>query len=184
MEIDGLIGELLASSRLDFAALTTTVLDACDVARRALARQALDAILVAPEGPLLFRADATLIQRALANLLHNAVVHAKGVDALVVTATDECVRFEVTDRGPGFAAGDEAKAFDAFFRGQKTAGDEGDAAQTHAALGLGLALVQRIAKAHGGSTFAENRDDGPGARVGLEVPLAGAPAAPPSPTAD
>jgi signal transduction histidine kinase len=166
MEIDALVGELLASSRLDFAAVAGVELDACDVARRALARQALEASLVVPERALTFRADPTLIQRALANLLHNAVIHAGGVDALVVTATDGGVRFEVADRGPGLAPGDEAKVFDAFYRGR----DGGSEAETHAALGLGLALVQRIATAHGGRAFAENRTDGPGARIGIEVP--------------
>jgi len=42
--------------------------------------------------------------------------------------------------------------------------------QAHPALGLGLALVQRIAKAHGGEAVATNRDDGPGARIGVELP--------------
>jgi two-component system OmpR family sensor kinase len=167
MEIDALIGELLASSRLDFAAITRVDLEAGDVARRALERQTLTPTLQLPDAPLTFRADPTLIQRALANLLHNAVIHAGGVDALIVTGTPGTVRFEVTDRGPGIAKGDERKVFESFYRGES--GNESND-HTHSALGLGLALVERIAKAHGGHAFAECRDDGAGARIGIEIP--------------
>jgi two-component system, OmpR family, sensor kinase len=170
MEIDALVGELLASSRLDFAALTCTELEAADVARRALERQTLSPTLTLPDAPLAFRADPTLVQRALANLLQNAVVHAGGVDAFVVKGTGDTVRFEVKDRGPGLAEGEETKVFESFYRGSAptNAPDRG-----HAALGLGLALVERIAKAHGGRAFAERRTDGPGACIGIELPRRG-----------
>jgi signal transduction histidine kinase len=167
IEIDALIGELLASSRLDFAAITRVDLEAGDVARRALERQTLTPPLRLPDEPLAFTADPTLIQRALANLLHNAVVHAGGVDAMVVTGTPGTVRFEVMDRGPGIAPGEEKKVFESFYRGASGA-ESND--HTHSALGLGLALVDRIAKAHGGHAFAESRKDGAGACMGLEIP--------------
>jgi signal transduction histidine kinase len=167
IEIDALIGELLASSRLDFAALTRVDLEAGDVARRALERQTLTPTLLLPDEPVTFTADPTLIQRALANLLHNAVVHAGGVDAMVVTGTPGTVRFEVKDRGPGIAAGEEKKVFESFYRGPSGA-ESND--YTHSALGLGLALVERIAKAHGGHAFAEARKDGAGACMGIEIP--------------
>ncbi len=173
MEIDALVGELLASSRLDFAAITKTDLEASDVMRRALERQTLTPTLVVPSSPLPFRADATLVQRALANILQNAVVHAGGVDTVVVRGTDDTVRFEVTDRGPGLAEGEEMKVFESFYRGAGSfSGSERGTNETHAALGLGLALVQRIAAAHGGRAFAESRTDGPGARIGIELPRA------------
>jgi len=168
IEIDTLVGELLASSRLDFAAITRSEVEASDVVRRAIERQALvpAPTVVLPDTPLPFRADPTLIQRALANLLQNAVVHAGGVDTVVASGTADTVRFEVNDRGPGVTKGEEAKVFESFYRG---AGARG-ATDTHAALGLGLALVQRIALAHGGRAFAESRPDGQGACIGFELP--------------
>ena len=169
IEIDSLIGELLASSRLDFAALTRSDLDASDVARRAVERQPLSPAsprLDLPDEPVSFNADPTLVQRALANLLHNALVHGGGVDAIVVRATPATVRFEVLDRGPGVPAGEEGKVFASFYR----AAGAGGAMPSESALGLGLALVQRIAQAHGGTAFAENRTDGPGACIGMELP--------------
>lgn len=164
VEIDRLVGELLASSRLDFAALTPTRLDAREVAARAVERAGLDAKLLEEGGAgAAFEADATLVARALANLLENARSHGDGVVAVRVRVEEGLVRFEVDDRGKGFEPGEEIKAFASFYSRASGAG------QDNGSLGLGLALVKRIAEAHGGSAFAENRPGG-GARVGIWVP--------------
>jgi two-component system OmpR family sensor kinase len=164
-EIDALVGELLASSRLDFAALSLHELDAADVARRALERASLAASLleVGAEHPKL-QGDPTLIARALANLLENGKSHGGGVERLRVRTDDDHVVFEVEDRGPGFAPGEEQKVFESFYQRPNAAAAE------KGSLGLGLTLVKRIALAHGGTAFAENREGG-GGRVGIAVPL-------------
>ncbi len=166
IEIDTLVGELLASARLEFQAVTRKPLEAGEVARRALERAGEDAgkLALAAAEPLPFVADPTLIARALANLIDNARKHGAGLDRMAIRAGDGTVVFEVSDRGPGFAPGDEARVFDRFYRGN------GDAGQHHGSLGLGLALVRRIAVAHGGSAEAANRPEG-GARVTLELPV-------------
>jgi signal transduction histidine kinase len=167
IEIDTLVGELLASARLEFQAVTRKPLEAGEAARRALERAGEDAAkLAAPSGPLPFVADPTLIARALANLIDNARKHGGALDGIAVRAGDGTVVFEVSDRGPGFAPGDETRVFDRFYRGGADAGH-------HGSLGLGLALVQRIALAHGGRASAGNRPEG-GARVTLELPVAAA----------
>ena len=118
IEIDTLVGELLASARLEFQAVTRKPLEAGEAARRALERAGEDAAkLAAPPGPLPFVADPTLIARALANLIDNARKHGGGLDGIAVRAGDGTVVFEVSDRGPGFAPGDEARVFDRFYRG-------------------------------------------------------------------
>lgn len=165
IEIDALVGKLLASSRLDFETLDFQELDARDLALRALERAGLDpGLLDAPAEGLSLEGDATLIVRALGNLLENAARHAGQAEKLVVSAEAGRVRFEVLDRGPGFSESARIRAFDPFFRGSPREAPAHDGG----ALGLGLSLVARIARAHGGRAFAENRERG-GARVVLEL---------------
>jgi signal transduction histidine kinase len=104
-------------------------------------------------------ADPTLLARALSNLIDNARDHGGGLTALVVRTRADRLQLIAEDDGPGFPAGEEEKVFAPFYR----SGDAGS-------LGLGLALVRRIAEAHGGRAFAENREQR-GARVILELPL-------------
>lgn len=166
MEIDALVSELLASSRLEFAALSMREIEPIELASGALERAGLPVDRLAAEGEpaRTIVGDATLLGRALANLLENARRHGGGVSTLRVVGRrgrEQRVAFEVEDEGPGFAKGEETRAFETFYTQGKGAG-----------LGLGLALVRRIAESHGGRAYAENREGG-GARVGLEIPVVG-----------
>ncbi len=165
--IDDLVAELLASSRIDFAALTTTKVVLREAAERALTRADLDIkILVDRSNSAAISADPTLIARALANLLNNAARHGGGAKALIIEALagegeeEGRIKVFVEDFGPGLPRGEEERIFEPFYRshGNKDQGSPG----------LGLALVRRIARAHGGDAFAENRAEG-GARVGFYV---------------
>ena len=161
-EMDLLVGELLANSRLDFQSLSAQPLSPEATARRALQRAGLTEVplVVEPELPMV-AGDATLIARALSNLLRNAVIHGGGAHHLRVRARDGGVAFEVEDRGPGIP--DDAK--EAVFRPFHRA--PGGARGT---LGLGLALVARIAEVHNGRAYAEDRPGG-GAVVGFTCRL-------------
>jgi len=162
-EIDVLVSDLLASSRVDFTALTRTKLDATEVGKTALERASIDlAKLVAPTEPAIFEGDATLIARAVSNLLENAKRHAGGVERLRIETRPGFVAFIVEDNGPGFESGEESRVFEPFYKGTSP-GSTGDQS-----VGLGLALVKKIAEAHQGRVFAANRAEG-GARVGIEV---------------
>ena len=163
-EIDALVGELLASARLDFAVAHPIDVDAVDAARRALDRAGLDEGLLSAEGAPSVHVDPTLLARALSNLLDNAQRHGEGVERLTVSAVDDRVRFAVLDRGPGLGPGDEERIFAAFARGARGKDDA-----QRPSLGLGLSLVRRIAEAHGGRARAENRLGG-GALVAIELP--------------
>ena len=111
-------------------------------------------LAVAPEseGALGFEADATLVARALANLLDNARRHAGGATALRVGARGGFVVFDVEDGGPGFPADDKT------------------APRAEGSLGLGLVLVRRIADAHHGMLTLVNRAEG-GARASIAFPV-------------
>lgn len=163
LEVDDLVGELLASSRLQFDTLSTSKLEGLDIAAQALERVGLPLeLLSSDEESLPFEGDATLLGRALTNLLENAKRHGNGVLGLNVSATEDEIVFVVEDDGPGFSQTELDKVFASFYRGEHRAG------ASHGSLGLGLSLVRRIAEAHGGRAWAENREGG-GAKVGIRI---------------
>ncbi|HEY1089417.1 MAG TPA: HAMP domain-containing sensor histidine kinase [Archangium sp.] len=160
VEMDALVGELLANSRLEFGQISKRDLSLRDLATRSVERAGLPATALAVNGEGdSVQGDPTLLQRALANLFDNANKHGKGADALEVTVSANEVKFEVLDRGPGIEGNGQA-LFEKFNKGQDGQGADG--------LGLGLALVKRIATAHGGTTWATSREGG-GARVGFSI---------------
>ncbi|MBK7862773.1 MAG: HAMP domain-containing histidine kinase [Archangiaceae bacterium] len=162
VEMDALVGELLASSRVQFEALNLRDVDVRDAASRAIERAGLatDKLLLETRAQTI-KVDPTLLARALANLLENARKHAGGAERLSVRDEPGKIVFEVFDRGPGLN-GDAGRVFEPFREGSDTRGE---------GLGLGLALVQRIAQAHRGEAFAHNREGG-GAVVGVRLPAA------------
>ena len=160
LEIDRLVAQLLAGSRLDFGTLDRRTLDTADLAGLALERAGIapeKLEVTTPDASL--SGDATLLARALANLIDNAQRHAGGVVRIGVRADQASVVFEVDDGGPGFSGEDLTRAFESFYRGRQ---------RGHGSLGLGLSLVRRIAVAHGGRAWAENLPGG-GARVSFSV---------------
>jgi signal transduction histidine kinase len=166
LEVDALVDQLLASSRLDFGALERRELDVALESARTLERLGVDASVLDVESDrCVASADATLLRSALANLVRNAIEHGGGVTRLAVRRTADAVEVEVDDAGPVFRADDLPRVFEPFYRGQG-GGDK----PARGSLGLGLSLVDRIARAHGGSARAANRDGG-GARVMLSLPL-------------
>jgi two-component system, OmpR family, sensor kinase len=161
-EIDDLVGQLLAHSRLEFHASQVKNLSALDLAKTALERQGLSLGLLDCPEDLELTGDATLLGRAFTNLLQNAEVHGRGTSKFLITALAGTLRFQVEDRGPGIPDNELERIFDPFV-GRGAGGSS---------LGLGLSLVRRIARAHGGDAWAENHAAG-GARVGFWIPKAG-----------
>jgi two-component system OmpR family sensor kinase len=166
VELDGLVGQLLASSRLDFEMLSKKDVALGDLFRQILSRHQLPAGSLddRSEGAVV-RVDPTLIARALDNLLDNALRHGRRFASACLRrsadASDTFV-FEVRDAGPGFAADVLPNAFQPFYRGP------GAQRAASGSLGLGLSLVRRIARAHGGDAWAQNAPDG-GALVAFSV---------------
>ncbi len=162
VEMDALVGELLASSRVEFGVLSIHALSLRDVMTRAAERCGIPKEKIVIEGEAdALSADATLLQRALANLFDNAAKHGAGVDQVRASIEGSVARFEVLDRGAGFLPGESEQLFQKFRRSGAD-GSEG--------LGLGLALVKKIALAHGGRVWASNREGG-GAVIGFALSL-------------
>jgi two-component system OmpR family sensor kinase len=105
--------------------------------------------------------DRLRIEQAIGNLLDNSLRYGRGPIELRAERDGEGLTILVADRGQGFPAGFTERAFERFSRPSATHADAG--------AGLGMAIVQSIATAHGGSATAGNRSDG-GAFVRLELP--------------
>ena len=123
-------------------------------------RQGKSIALLGAERPVMVRGDATLIFRAISNLVDNAVKY---------TAPGTMVEIElmptgsvvVRDQGPGIAEKDQEFIFRRFWRADRNLAD---------GTGLGLAIVARIAEIYSGTITMSNRPEG-GASFVLSVPL-------------
>src|SRR5882757_533360 len=109
-------------------------------------------------GPVLVSGDPTLLAQAVGNLVDNALKYAGEQGAVKVEVqhrADGSVEICVADDGPGIPDAEKPKVAQRFYRGDASRGTPG--------VGLGLSLVQAVAKLHGGTL--ELRDNGPGLRV-------------------
>jgi two-component system, OmpR family, osmolarity sensor histidine kinase EnvZ len=110
----------------------------------------------------------TELERALDNLATNAHRYGRGADGALVLDISlqrdgRDLLLSVADRGPGIAAGEQDRLLRPFERG--------DGARSEArGAGLGLAIVERVARLHGGTLRLLARDGG-GLRVELRWPL-------------
>jgi two-component system, OmpR family, sensor kinase len=121
-----------------------------------------DRLVVAPGTARTVTADPRRLEQALGNLVDNALRYG---DGRVVLAAErhgsDGVELHVRDDGPGFPPAFLDQAFERFSRANP--GRKGRGA------GLGLSIVQMVARAHGGDAHAANRQEG-GADVWLVIP--------------
>lgn len=164
VEMDALVGELLAEARISAGALTWRAIDLKDLVDECAER--LGVTLAEPVASARVNGDTTLVARAITLMIDNAQKHGGQNIRVRTEPSEEWLRVIVEDDGPGFDAQDLPKLFDAFTRGRGAVADE------KRGVGLGLYLVRRVAEAHGGSASAENRPEG-GARVSCVLPRAG-----------
>jgi signal transduction histidine kinase len=118
------------------------------------------AIEVDAPGDLELAADRLRLEQALGNLVENAFRHGRGRILLAARACDGAVELHVLDEGGGFTEGFVEQAFEPFARE--------DRARSSPGAGLGLAIVDVIARAHGGAAHAANANGG--ADVWLALP--------------
>ena len=113
---------------------------------------------------LLVRGSADGLRQVILNLLDNAVKFgpAGQVVGVILDVHDNEARIAVEDGGPGVAASDRRRIFDAFQRGRSSHGAGG--------AGIGLAVVRQIVHGHLGRVAVEPADTG-GARFVVMLPL-------------
>jgi signal transduction histidine kinase len=119
-------------------------------------------------------ADGHRLTEAVLELAANAVKHTApgGAIDFGLAAEGGWVRVWVQDQGDGIAPADQERIFGRFEHGPAGSRAEG--------AGLGLAIVQRIAQAHGGAASVVSQP-GRGATFTLTLPAAPAPPEPPAP---
>jgi two-component system sensor histidine kinase KdpD len=154
-----LVENLLDMSRLQAGAVKTRLVPVAleDIVSLAVAeldagpdRVTMPAMDQAP--PVL--ADSALLERAVANLVSNALRHSPDGEPVVITASrlGQQVELRVVDRGPGIPAEDRERVFQPFQR-------EGDRDNT-AGVGLGLALSRGLVEVMGGRLVPEETPGG------------------------
>jgi two-component system, OmpR family, sensor kinase len=172
--LDRMTGDMLALSRMEggLPGMERERLDFVELVHDGLRQAALEADArrirlqwLPAEGPVDVVGSSVLLERALGNLISNAIKYSpEGASVeLSVRAVDGQAECLVRDHGHGVPEAELDSLFRPFFRGSNAAHAEGH--------GLGLAIAQRVAKAHGGEILARNGDDG-GLEVRLQLPLA------------
>ena len=120
--------------------------------------------------PVIAELDRTLIQRAVGNLVSNAVAHTLDGGTIAITTHSEAanVLIEVSDTGAGIPPEALPRVFDRFFR------VDSSRSKASGGTGLGLAIVQGIMSLHGGNAEIAS-EPGVGTRVTLRIPTTKSP---------
>jgi signal transduction histidine kinase len=145
--------------------------DLCDLAATALERmrpraEAKGVALVSSMGePALLRLDSRAVERALANVLENAVKYTPegGTVSVALSPSRSHVDLVVADTGIGIPSADLPRIAEPFYRADAARAADGGGA------GLGLAIVKKILAEHGGSLEISSLE-GQGTRVRLRFP--------------
>jgi signal transduction histidine kinase len=174
--MSAIVDDLLTLSRIDahqeelrFAAVDLAELVSRTAeGMRTMAENARVALAVtAPDGAVPASADAAHLERALRNLLRNAIEHSAPGDTVAVdlaVAGDAAVT-RVSDQGTGIAPADLAHVFDRFYRADSARSRDAGGS------GLGLAITRWIVEGHGGTVAAESAPKA-GTAVVVRLPLA------------
>jgi two-component system, OmpR family, sensor kinase len=174
--MDRMTAEMLALSRLEggLPGMERETVDVTELTRERLSAAKLEAearavqLHMADSAPATVWGSGILLERALDNVIANAIKFSSGegrVDVSVVHHHDQ-VEVCVRDHGPGVPDEELNLLFRPFFRGTNAVHASGH--------GLGLAIVQRVMQVHGGDVAARNGDGG-GLEVTMRLPFGVAP---------
>lgn len=146
--------------RVDAAAVAAEVVEFYEPA----AEQKGVAFSFTSNGDAAVAGDPVLLAQAVSNLIDNSlkcVAENGAISVRVGRRADGSVEIAVADDGPGIADADKPKATERFFRGDRSRGTPG--------VGLGLSIVDAVAKLHGGAL--QLLDNHPGLRAQMVLPV-------------
>jgi signal transduction histidine kinase len=113
-----------------------------------------------PRASVIILADAALIHRMISNLFDNELVHLPpGSHIKIDLQVKETAILTIEDDGPGFPPEMLHNVFERHAKGRESTGH-----------GLGLAFVDAVVRAHGGTVSARNCISG-GAQICIDLPL-------------
>jgi two-component system sensor histidine kinase MprB len=159
--LTSLVSDLVELARGEERKLRIEDVQLDDIVQSAVERaraRAPEATFVTSLAPVRVSVDPVLVERAIGNLLDNAVKYSPPGAPIEVSVRDGEV--VVADQGPGIAEEDLPRIFDRFYRAASARAKPG--------AGLGLAIVREAAEAHGGKATAES--GAAGARFRLSLP--------------
>lgn len=150
--------EAMVAATLSYVRDTNTPLERRPLDLRSLAETVIDdlsdrgaEVSLAPGDPVVIHGHSAALKAMLENLVGNAVKYT-GSAAVTIEQESDQVRIEVCDEGPGIPPEDIERAFEPFFRGERSRNrDTGG-------IGLGLPSARATARAHGGDLTLSNRD--------------------------
>jgi signal transduction histidine kinase len=119
------------------------------------ADRGLDTSLSLPQtsAPIVVTGDQVLLTRMFNNLITNALTYGQCARASIWTENDQVI-VEVTDKGPGMEATDIERAFEPFYRAERSR------STATGGVGLGLSIVQAVARSHQGTVSLRNAPAG------------------------
>lgn len=157
----------VAEAKADALRLTRTAIDLDELLRSmidlyepCMSEKGLQ-IKLRSAGPLSIDADASLIHRMVANLFDNELKHLPAACNVEIQlrAEREFAKLILEDNGPGFDPSVSPHLFERRVKGRDSSGH-----------GLGLAFIDAVIRAHGGTAIARNRETG-GAQIVITLPL-------------
>ena len=162
-ELDDLIEEILLASRL--ASLEPPERSERIDLQALAAEEAARTGAGFAGGPATVEGESRLLARMIRNLLDNAARHAGDSAAQIeLEERDGLILLRVSDRGPGVAEAERERIFEPFYRrpaGRAASGSRADGEMNEErGAGLGLSLVRRIARRHGGEAVCLPRTGG------------------------
>ncbi len=174
--MSAIVSDLLLLSRIDahqeelrFAPvdLAELVRATADGMRTMAERGGVTVALTAPDGAVSATVDAAHLERALRNVVRNAIEHSAPGDTVVVSlaVVGAAATVSVADQGPGIAPADVDHVFDRFYRA------DASRSRDRGGSGLGLAIARWIIERHGGVVTAASAP-GRGTTIAFELPLA------------
>ncbi len=147
--------------------LDTVVQSAVDAAMPLIRAYKMRITVSLPNEPVMLEADPARLAQMLSHLLTNAAKFSAGGSTISLEARRDGAEAVITvsDEGEGISPELRPRLFEIFARGEKS--DK----PNHGGLGLGLAMVRRLAQMHGGSVEVESEGPGKGSRFAVRLPV-------------